>query len=301
MAAQDKRRERIICHFRQINYQLAVDEEKYEATVSHPGLSADDFDMRTTRPCVWKIMKAIGAARYFAHHAQLDDTGRTFRDYAKLTDGQLTFLVASELVFTPDLYDYNVPKTPLIIKIQGGHIGNSSCNSVATMLSRDNKFLCSNINQVVLIDKDTRRPMPLPDWWKSKYSKSAEGKRPVRFEKEVRPDKTSSFQIRIVWSDTDSNNHTNYASYVRYAIDAAHFISKQGEIDEIKDMLNNGISKLEMLYLGESTEGDVLHIFMWARQSTQNRIIVQMDKEDSTVFQCCMYYFENPLPNEVIS
>ncbi|KAL3835940.1 hypothetical protein ACJMK2_021401 [Sinanodonta woodiana] len=301
MATHVKRRDRIIDHFRHINYKLELDEEKCEATVSHPGLSADDFDMITLRPCVWKVMKVIGAARYFAHHIRLDDTGRTFRDYGKLTDGQLTFLVASELVFTPDLYDINVPKTPLIIKVQGGHIGNTSYNSVSTMLSRDNKFLCSNVNQVVLINKDTRRPMPLPDWWKSKYSKSAVDKRPVRFEKEVRPDKTSSFQIHVVWSDTDNNNHTNYASYIRYAIDAAHFISKQGEIDEIKDMLNNGISKLEILHLGESTEGDILDIFMWAVQSTQNKLIVQMDKGDNTVFQCCMHYFENPLSNEVNS
>jgi hypothetical protein len=35
----------------------------------------------------------------------------------------------------------------------------------------------SNINQVVYIDPSTRKPTPLPDWWKEKYAESAIGKR----------------------------------------------------------------------------------------------------------------------------
>ncbi|KAK3096830.1 hypothetical protein FSP39_003740 [Pinctada imbricata] len=270
---------------------LSVDEDKVEAIVKHPGFHHSDFDV-LGQPKLWQIMGLVVTGRIFAHHYPLDDPKRTFRDYEKLTEDRLTFLVTSELQFTKLLYDKESPKRPLMMKVQGGYIGNSSFNSYTSVHAENGELLISNINQVVSIDMQTRRPKPLPDWWKQKYAESAKNKPSLKIAKFEKPGNTGFYQVKVAWSDTDFNHHTTWSAYVRYVIDAAHKCQREGTLSNFDDNLKSGISKLELQYFGESLEGDHLDVFVWEECSNGDRVLRgDVHKDGKSSFQCTLKFF----------
>ena len=151
-------------------------------------------------------MMKLFSSRIFVHHVAMDESGQIFRDFQKLTRDSMTF-VTSELKFLKPLYDLSILHKPLLVKVVGGHIGNTSLNAITIVsLESSDTELMSNINQVVYIDPSTRKPTPLPNWWTEKYAEFAIDK--------------SSLML----------HHANWTSYAQYAIDAAHLCSKQGSL-----------------------------------------------------------------------
>jgi len=169
-------------------------------------------------------MKSLESVRYYVHHQPLDDTGRTFRDFAQLTDDCLMFLVTAEIEMAKEMFDFNIPKFPLHIAVHGGYVGNTSLNTITRIYNEEDTQLCSNTTHIVMIDKTSRRPKPLPVWWREKYSKLGNSQMhgPLVMKKFQKPDKTGSYQTNVAWSDTDTNLHTNWTSYARFMVDAAH-------------------------------------------------------------------------------
>nr|KAG5705693.1 hypothetical protein BaRGS_026632 [Batillaria attramentaria] len=66
--------------------------------------------------------------------------------------------------------------------------------------------------------------------------------------------------VKVSWSDTDNYNHTNFASYPRFALDAIHDALSQGLLPESlseKDIAA-GVAEVKISYIGEAVEGDML-------------------------------------------
>lgn len=240
-------------------------------------------------------MKLLESARFFSHHWPLDDTGRTFRDYAEVTSDRLTFLVTSRMDIERCLYDNKIPKCPLDISVQGGYIGSSSLNSIATAQTLQGQGLLSNINQVVSIDRSTRRPMPLPEWWRTKYAKVAEKFSSLKFERYPRPDSVVSYQVKVVRSDQDGNNHTNWSSYVRYSLDALYHNAKHGMMENFRDIDRRGLQTMELLYSGESFDDDLLDVYVWNKDDASFTACVHIEKANNLIFQGTYKYFDDPL------
>ena len=237
------------------------------------------------------MMNLVVSGRMFVHHYPLDETGRTFRDFEKLTSDRLTFLVTSEVCFTKALYDPDIPKGSLLTTVKGGYIGNTSFNSHSLMKTESDELLVSNINQVVSIDMETRRPKPLPDWWKRKYEESAKRFQPYKLEKFPRAESTSIYHVKVAWSDTDMNNHATWSAYVRYAKDAAHHAFRTGSLSKFEENLENGISKIQSHYLGECLEGDELTVYIWEDVQENYHIRCHIDKDKECIFQTIFSFF----------
>ncbi|KAL4234958.1 hypothetical protein ACF0H5_006599 [Mactra antiquata] len=237
-------------------------------------------------------MKLLESARYYCHHWPIDDTGRNFRDYAELTSDRMTFLVTSRMDIDRCIYDLNTPKNPLDVKVQSGYVGNSSLNSIATVQTLDGQRLLSNINQVVSIDRATRRPKQLPDWWREKYSKCGENASPLKFEKCSKPEGLVPFEIKVVRSDQDGNGHTNWSSYVRYSLDCIYHNAKHGRIDNFNDFNQLGLQSMELLHIGECFDDDLLSIYAWNKQQTQSTVCVHVEKDNKVIFQGTYTFYE---------
>ncbi|XP_060554438.1 uncharacterized protein LOC132715451 isoform X2 [Ruditapes philippinarum] len=278
-----------------MNYSMSVDEEKVEALVHTSGLHYSDFDSKNGLPKPWQLMKILESARFFSHHWPLDETGRTFRDYAEVTSDRMTFLITSRMDIDLNLYKPSVPKCPLDIKVQGGYVGSSSLNSIATVQTKCGQQLLSNINQVVSIDRATRRPKALPDWWREKYAKSGEQFSSLKFEKYAKPDSVEPFTIQVVRSDLDGNNHTNWSCYVRYALDGAYHNAKHGKLDSLKDIDKRGLQSMELLFSGESFDDDKLQVYAWQQEGDGDQIRVHIEKDGNFIFQATLRYFEQSL------
>ncbi|XP_053401603.1 uncharacterized protein LOC123549075 isoform X2 [Mercenaria mercenaria] len=278
-----------------MNYSMTVDEKKVEALVHTSGLQYSDFDSKNGQPKPWQLTKMLESARFFSHHWPLDDSGRTFRDYAEVTSDRMTFLITSRMDIEYNLYDPSIPKSPLDIKVQGGYVGTSSLNSKTTVLTKCGQPLLSNINHVVSIDGATRRPKVLPDWWREKYAKSGAKFTSLKFEKYTKPDSVEPFIIHVVRSDLDGNNHTNWTCYVRFALDGIYHNAKHGKLDKFKDIDRRGLQSMELLFSGESFDEDKLEVYVWQEDGDEYKVRVHIEKEKNFIFQGTFSFFEQTL------
>ena len=245
------------------------------------------------KPKPWHLMKFLESARFFSHHWPLDETGRIFRDYAQLTDDRLTFLVSSNFDIKREMYDAKIPKSPLDVKVRGGFIGGASLNSLAAVFTKDGLELLSNVNQVVSVDKSSRRTLPLPDWWKQKYAESAKLFKPLKFNKVETPQELPFYDYKVARSDLDGNNHANWSVYVKFALDAMYHFSKTGHLVSFSNFDELCLQKMEVMYFGESFDDDVLHVYAWEDNSSPLTIISHIYKGDKHLFQGRFRYFED--------
>lgn len=85
---------------------------------------------------------------------------------------------------------------------------------------------------MVLIDRSTRRSTPLPEQWRQSYTSRTSSKDPLRVDLQNPPSEAISGQspyvVTVAWSDTDHNAHTNFTSYIRFAVDAVHHAVRKG-------------------------------------------------------------------------
>ena len=131
------------------------------------------------------IMQTSTLARLYAFHTLLptcDKEGQTtekkyFLDWPQLTQEFYTFASSSEFVMSRDLYEKNIRKWPLDMKFTLGNIGTCSVASTSQFFacpiegetSSCSTPLWSNTIQFVTVDKTTRKPARLPDWYLKKY------------------------------------------------------------------------------------------------------------------------------------
>lgn len=240
-------------------------------------------------------MKFMESARFYSHHMPLDESGRTFRDYSELTSDRLTFLVTSLFDIDVDMYDPSKPKSPIDVMIQGGYVGSSSLNSVATVVSATGQPLLKNVNQVVSVEKSTRRPLALPDWWKEKYADFGKNFEALKFHKLEKPSSVTPFKVHVARSDIDGNNHTNWSCYVRFAFDGLWHNVKHKLIKNFEDLERRGVKRMELMYSGESFDDDVLDVFVWTDETEHHKMYVHIEKLNHFLFQGTFTFHEEPI------
>ncbi|OWF41119.1 uncharacterized protein LOC110462892 [Mizuhopecten yessoensis] len=274
-----------------LNYRLEhVDSTVPEAVVKHPGLSYNDYDSNG-QPKIWMIMKMLESIRFFAHHYPLDDTGRTFRDYEQMTKDCLMFLVTSEFILSKGIYRPS-PITPWMkTSVKGGYVGKTSLNASTEMRCENSgQIMASNINQIVCVDKRSRRPMPLPLWWREKYSESGKKHKALNINKFEIPDETCIYHTNVAWSDTDLNLHANWTAYARFAVDAAHHCYQNGALQNFEDNFANGIHKVQIYFYGESVQGDKLAVHVWEDKTDHRLLMVDIFNKGQSICQIKLFF-----------
>ncbi|KAK7495671.1 hypothetical protein BaRGS_00013118 [Batillaria attramentaria] len=196
------------------------------------------------------------------------------------------------------MYDPQVSKWPLEVEVRPGHIGNTSLSTVSTITSPSDKQsgeLYSQIAQVVLVDKVTRRPTPVADEWRRLYlPHCVRGEQPLIIPRQQVPTDgaASVYQVKVSWSDTDNYNHTNFASYPRFALDAIHDALSQGLLPESlseKDIAA-GVAEVKISYIGEAVEGDMLQVHVWCPEKTERTVVCSMNKEGQLINQVTLIF-----------
>ncbi|XP_046563624.1 uncharacterized protein LOC124272484 [Haliotis rubra] len=280
-------------HLEKIGYRLRLLENESLAVVHVPGLSDDAFDVDGN--ChVWSIVKMIGRAVDFAHCYPLDSSERFFLDYGILFDRLFTFMASSSFEFNKCLYEPLVSKWPLKVNVQLGYIGKSSTNFVNNVVEPSSgEILVRNINQLVAIDKETRKPTPFPSWWKEKHGEKAVRKEPLIVQKLSKPDNAHTYTLRASWSETDLYNHVNWTSYVVYSIDALRHGIKEGVLRGMnKEVVKNGIQRMQMAYFGECVEGDQLTVYFWEVKDQPRTVYFDIERDGTSVFQNTLTYHQ---------
>ncbi|XP_067686904.1 uncharacterized protein [Haliotis asinina] len=279
-------------HLEKLGYRLRLLDNESVAVVHVPGFAVDAFDVYGN--ChAWGIVKMIGRAVDFAHCFALDSSSeRFFLDYAILFDELFTFMASSSIEFDKSLYNPLVSKWPLNINVHLGYVGTSSINFVSNIVEPSSgEILVRNVNQLVAIDKETRKPTPLPSWWKKKHGDKAVRKEPLIVQKLSKPDDAHTYTFRVSWSEIDLYNHVNWTSYVLYSINALHHGIKEGVLRGInKEVVKNGVQRMQMAYFGECVEGDQLTVYFWEVEDQPRTVYFDMERDGRTVFQNTLTY-----------
>ena len=244
-----------------------------------------------------KLQMLLTLARFHVYHSENPDTGTTFLEYDKLTAQRYTFMVSTKTEMTKEFHS-SLPnrkeKPRLAISIQLGFVGNSSLSSVAHLFCRDTKEVyVTNQNMVVTVDKVTRKPVPLPEWWTNKYRPlSVESQRLIIPSVPV-PDEKYVTSMKALWSDMDAYRHTNYVAYIRYCFEAAMEANATNRFSKFTgDMLHYYVKSMDILYKGESTPGDELKVSTWENKDNPYLIHFDINKAGKTIFQSHIQYFE---------
>lgn len=104
------------------------------------------------------------------------------------------------------------------------------------------------------------------------------------------------FHFQIVWSDTDNNNHTNFTSYVNFAVNALHAAMGQTSNTACvlhgisKKTLPNGLKELQVRYLGESQDGEGLTIHIW-QEEHDDTVLCSIERDEKVLCQVKLVYF----------
>lgn len=229
-------------------------------------------------------------ARFMAYHTKNEESGVAFLEYDKLTAHNFTFMASTRTEMSSSLYNITrsqMSTLDLKVKIQLGHVGKSSLNSVAQMFNTgSDEALIQNTNQVVFIDKATRKPEQLPDWWMTKYSGMSLGIGALIVPLIDIPTDVYEYEMKVPWSDIDRYKHVNYTAYIKYCQDAACDATNSGYYKELSgDFLDYNTKSFEASYKGESVANDILVIKTWQSNSDQFKLYFSIHKKDSVIFQ----------------
>ncbi|XP_071103007.1 uncharacterized protein [Haliotis cracherodii] len=284
---------RFLASMTNMGYSQTVDKTETRSVVHTPGFSLESMD-RDGNPSMPSLMRFVTIARIFASHCPLDVSGRTVFDYSELTSDRLGFAASSEFVTERELYDISVPKNPLDVLYQLGYVGKSSFSSVGSIIvPSTGQTIFRNINHLVGMDKTRRRPKPLPDWWREKHGGSAILKHPLIVPKIERPGGAVQYNVKVAWMHTDNHNHTNYAYYAYFCINALHYAIEKGCLGALtKDVVKRGIKSMRNTYMGESLENDELTIGVWASDQDDRTVHFDIQKLGQTIFQSTFVYHD---------
>lgn len=86
--------------------------------------------------------------------------------------------------------------------------------------------------------------------------------------------------------------HTNFASYIRFAVDAVQEGLRQGAFGGhlTQEDVRAGTAEVSVSYIGESVQGDVLHVHMWCPPGTSRTVVCSMEKEGQVINQVTLTY-----------
>ena len=190
---------------------------------------------------IWQLQAFMTKVRMFAGHLPSDSTGETHLEIDKLTVDRFTFMGSVKSSIAPSYY--SIPDMPRLPSLRGsvclGYIGTSSFNAIATLNCADTgEVYVRNVDQVVSVDKSTRKPMPLPEWWRTKYAPMVVGIEPLVLPRFSPPETVHRYEYRVPWSDVDIYRHTNFSAYIRYCSDGATDGAYTGAYPSFTDTLS---------------------------------------------------------------
>ncbi|XP_078575061.1 uncharacterized protein LOC144861191 [Branchiostoma floridae x Branchiostoma japonicum] len=252
----------------------------------------DDFDKLATIP-VGILARQIPTFsyllgnRYFFQPPEQNKNEPVFK---------LVFIRGQSFEFLLSYYRHLAPGKTTAATLKLCSLGNTSWATMEEIRdSSTNELMVKGTCQRINVDSTTRRPEPLPDWLKERYSYLASSlPRQLTVQPFLVPKSTNSYQYSVVVAprDTDSYHHTNQKSYICYCMDCASLGARNGAYSLLTgDLSNYDLKKVAVLYQKESLEGDVLDIESWEDQGSPGTLRFQVKKGNENITQLTMQFY----------
>jgi len=191
----------------------------------------------------------------------------SFLDYMAVRKQNLRIFVKACVMEIDSLfYETTTPKAPLDCRVNLLHVGNRTFTTL-NELSCGGKLRPSIRTRSVyaVVNKGTGQLEAIPDWWRKRfeeYQLKPLSKLIVDQVQKCNPIHAAMFLVPL--SDTDHNERTRCASYLRYFTENTSVASRREYLPHIKSSFHEfHIKKLAMLYYGATGWGDTLTSETW--------------------------------------
>lgn len=204
-------------------------------------------------------------------------------------------MASTKTEFSREFYDLldGATMPNLMVSVHLGYFGMSSVSSVAELYCKDSKeVFVKNVNQVVTVDRTTRKPAPLPDWWTDKYSSYVDGNQRLIVPVTLVPEQTHRFKIRALYADMGRDKYIDYVAYIRYCFEAAMDACVHKAYTKFgSDILEYKVKSMQVSYKGSCLSGDELEIATWENKENPYLLHFDIKKNGNSIFQNNIEYY----------
>ncbi|KAH3770483.1 uncharacterized protein LOC127845427 [Dreissena polymorpha] len=273
-----------------LNLMIHVNNDRTGVQVVLPGLRYDDID-HTGQPNIVKVFDIMS-------HVETAAFGYdpSFLDYLAIRQQNLRiFVKALVMEIDSSFYETTTPKAPLDTRVQLHDVGNRTFTTL-------NEIYCGgklrpsirSRSVYAIVNKNTSIIEPLPDWWKNRFEGhivSKPKKLLVEAVKKCAPIHKNTFIVPL--GDTDHNERTRCASYLRYFTENTSIASRLALLKHLKSSFYEfHIKRLSMLYYGPTSWGDQLTSETWQGDNPL-QIMCEISKEGVPTWFGIMELHEN--------
>ncbi|XP_060589768.1 uncharacterized protein LOC132744969 isoform X5 [Ruditapes philippinarum] len=276
-----------------------VSEDKFSAEVLLPGLSYTDFDHKiggkVNLQSVAKICECVRFVTFTEGFTNYARRHRHSSDILFVVSQKFSFTYAAHNLCSSSHFGFNKPQ---LFLCDLSHAGKTSYTTNMDWYdSCDNTKIGSFITKIITADVNTRRPVPLPDYFFKDIESHFTHIKPQTMDKvdiPIIPSNAYSFNVRVLYSDCDDNYHVNQATYLKWCSDAVSegagngyfsFFNKHIELYPLMEMT--------MYYCGEGLVKDELVVHVWECKEDASCLEFAIKKQSHVIFHMGMTFYNS--------
>ena len=233
-----------------------------------------------------------------------DRPNDSFLDIHKFHKDFLFFTVSSRVEVNQNFYKLSSPKYPLTITTRLSHMGKTSFYLKSDLLSPVQKEPYATFTfMTVIVDPKTRLPTPGPDWWREKFGKPSHPVTPKRMDPLQQPENPECLSLRVAYSDTDDNCHTNWTTYIRACYDAFMDSALRKTYRHVsEEEAHKGVKYLDITFKKESGIGDKLDVYSWETDKREDKELgFEIKKGSDVCCQAIMGFHQNEMKDDIVT
>ena len=251
---------------------------------------------------IWDLHLLCVFSRQVASRASIVSGDHFYANFPKAVKDYYTFVASLKTDISNSFY--NIPfkpaVTPLLFKVYPGYIGKSSFNTVVDIHDQHSgELYVKNVNQLVCVNKLSRKPTNLPQWFRDKYANLNKGSSLI-VPKLIKPSDdipTHTCHIRVPYSDIDLYKHTNFSAYLKYSIEAAMEASNRGIYRELFSgvLMKFRVKSVKTAFIGEAIAENMLSVTTWQDSENQQQIYCDITHQGTkkSICQTAIEFYEN--------
>lgn len=176
-------------------------------------------------------------------------------------------------------------------------VGRRSFSFVTRLTNEETgKLLGEVLLKYVLIDRRTRKSVPLPESFLEKYAKHL--KKNLNINELSIPEcpniSKDVFQLKVLplHSDTDRNNHVNQSVYFRFCMDCATDAALSGRYRHFtSDMCWYPVLELNVYHVNESHANNELIVNTWQDNDDFRLIYFIIKRKETVIFKASILFY----------
>ncbi|ESO83559.1 hypothetical protein LOTGIDRAFT_169253 [Lottia gigantea] len=227
----------------------------------------------------WSVLTLVESGRAFTFNRSESDPNHSFLDLGYLYNVGMGFIGSGSTIFNKNLYNTELRKSPLTLTKKLLYAGNSSVNLLTQVLHPDlTEPLVECQVQTILVSRETRKPVQLPDWWREKYQKYSQKEAALNWRlNQKRPNNLTSYSLTIQPSDCDPYFHVNWSNYLKFCCDG--LLGSNLKSSGLTVLKQPQIKIANFTFLKECNAGEQLSVIFWTEGKELCFEIENQDKD----------------------